>query len=384
MAAPDRLSDWVDLVDRCYPERDAQGWDAVGLHVGDPADAVHGVLITLDVTDAVLDEAAEHGADLVLAHHPLLFRPLERLTPATASGHLALRAARAGVAIIAAHTNLDAAAPGTTDPITDALGLVDVEPLAPVGGEQVKLVVFAPQDATDTVLAAMAAAGAGVVGEYDECSFRVAGTGTFRPSAAADPAVGEHGRRNEVDEHRLEIVVPKAALGSVVAALEAAHPYEEVAHDVYPLLGDAATGKGIGRVGRLPEPAPLREVADRLALGLPSPHLRLAGEPERVVTRVAACGGAGDGHIEDARRAGAEVYITGDLRHHVALDALTSGMALIDAGHFATEMPAMGHAHQRLEAAASRRGLSAPLLRSRVRTEPWSDYRPPTEREGPS
>jgi dinuclear metal center YbgI/SA1388 family protein len=377
--ARDRLADWVALVDRSYPERDAEGWDAVGLHVGHPDDAVTRVLVALDVTHATLDEAAEVGADLLLVHHPLLFRPLARLTPATASGALALRAARLGVAVLAAHTNLDAALPGTTDPIVEALELKDVSPLVPgPGAARVKLAVFTPQEATDAVLTAMASAGAGVIGEYEECSFRVAGTGTFRPSAAANPSAGEREVRNAVAEHRLEVELPLALLGRVRAAMVAAHPYEEVAHDVYPLLGDAPTGKGIGRVGRLPERLPLRAVADRLATGLPSPHLRLAGDPDRVVERVAACGGAGDSLIEAALRADAEVYVTGDLRHHVTLDALTMGLALIDAGHHATEAPALRAALERLEQQARVDGLRAALLPSAVSTEPWSAYRPPS------
>jgi dinuclear metal center YbgI/SA1388 family protein len=375
-ASSDRLRDWVALVDARYPMRDAEGWDAVGLHVGDPDDPVTRVLVVLDVTDATLDEAEAVGADLVLAHHPLLFRPLARLTPATASGKLALRAARARIGVLAAHTNLDVAVPGTSDPVADALRLVDVAPLVPApAAPQVKLVTFTPVDATDGVLAALAAAGAGTIGEYEACSFRVAGTGTFRPSAAADPAVGERGVANAVEEHRLEVVVPAGRLGAVVAALEAAHPYEEVAHDVYPLAGGTPSGKGLGRLGRLPTPLPLAEVARRLAAALPSPHLRLAGDPDRVVERVAVCGGAGDGHIADALAAGADVYVTGDLRHHVTLDAMTLGMALIDAGHFATEAPAMAALREQLEADAAGRGLRATLLASRVRTEPWTDIR---------
>lgn len=379
MAPHDRVQDWVDLVDRRYPMRDAEQWDAVGLHVGDPSDPVTRVLVALDVTHATLDEAVAAGAQLLLVHHPLLFRPLERLTPATASGALALRAARERVAVLAAHTNLDVAVPGTTDPVVAALDLRDVRPLVPGAGEgRSKVVVFTPVEATDAVLTAMAAAGAGVIGEYEECAFRVAGTGTFRPSADASPAVGERERRNAVDEHRLEMVVPTPLVPAVVAAMTEAHPYEEAAHDVYPLAGTASTGKGLGRVGTLPEPLTLRALADRLVRGLPAPHLRLAGDPDRVVRRVAACGGAGDSLVGRAVAAGADVYVTGDLRHHAALDALTLGLALVDAGHHATEAPALAPFAEGLAAAAREHGLHGVLLPSRVRTEPWADYRPPT------
>jgi dinuclear metal center YbgI/SA1388 family protein len=380
MAEHDRVQDWVDLVEELFPTADAADWDSVGLQVGDPDDPVRRVLVALDVTDATLDEAVASDAQLVLAHHPLLFRPLPRLTPSSAAGKLALRAARDRVAVLAAHTNLDVAVPGTTDPVVDALGLTDVRPLVPHPvTASVKLVTFVPEDETGAVISALSAAGAGVIGAYTECTFRVSGTGTFRPSATANPAVGEREERNEVAEHRLEVVVPAPLVADAVAALRAAHPYEEVAHDLYPVLGGIPSGKGLGRVGALPEALPLRAVADRLQEALPAPHLRVAGDLDRVVRWVAACGGAGDSHIPDALAAGADVYVTGDLRHHVTLDALTLGMALIDAGHHATEAPAMEAARQRLAAAAAERGLHAVLLRSRVRTEPWAKRTPSTD-----
>ena len=373
----DTIADWTQLVAASYPERDAASWDAPGLHVGDPADPVTAVLVALDVTEAVLDEALERGADLVLAHHPLLFRPLERLTPATASGRLALRAARERIGVLAAHTNFDAAVPGTTEPIVGLLGLEDVQPLEPAPpDEDVKLVTFVPREHTAAVLSALSAAGAGVIGEYDHCGFRSEGTGTFRPSPDAHPHLGERGEVNEVAEHRLEVVVPRAGLDAAVAALWAAHPYEEVAYDVYPLLPGRST-KGLGRVGTLPEPARLGALADRLATDLPSPHLRLAGDPDRRVTRVAACGGAGDSLIPVALAAGAECYVTGDLRHHPTLDALTQGMACIDAGHHATEAAALPELRARLEASGRAHGLTARLVASALSTDPWGDYRPP-------
>lgn len=377
---PDTLKDWLDLVDECYPMRDAEDWDAVGLHVGDPHDQVRRVLVAHDVTQAVLDEAVAEGADLVLAYHPLIFRPLARLTPDTPSGALALRAARERIAVLAAHTSLDAAMPGTSDPIMHALDIADVRPLRPTPAEsKAKLVVFVPRESTGGVLEAVSAAGAGVIGEYDQCSFRVSGTGTFRPSSKANPTAGARGELNQVAEDRLEVLVPQSLLRTVVEAMVAAHPYEEVAYDVVPLLdvaGDSA--KGMGRIGRLPQPLRLRDIADRLAAALPSPHARLAGDPDLEVSVVAACAGAGESLLEDALRAGAEVFVTGDLRHHVALAAVARGLALIDAGHAATEARALPLAMEYLADRARHHGLSAGLLASRVRTEPWADYRPST------
>lgn len=369
------------LVDARYPERDAAGWDHVGLQVGDPDDPVTAVLVCLDVTGATLEEAGRLGADLILAHHPLLFRPLPSLTPSTAAGRLALRAARSGIAVLAAHTNLDAAVPGTSDPVAEILSLTGIRPLVPQSGPfpgQVKLVSFIPRDDTARVLGAMADAGAGVIGEYDRCSFRVAGTGSFRPSATADPAVGEREQLNEVAEDRLEIVVPRDRLGAVVAALTEAHPYEEVAWDAYSLVDPPpppdARDKGLGLVGTLPTPWPLRRVAATLAADLPAPGLRVAGDLAAAVRRVAVCGGAGDSFIPDALAAGADVFITGDLRHHPALDARTMGLALIDAGHYATEAAALPAFRAALAATASERGLRAQLLASEVTTDPWTAH----------
>lgn len=382
METGDRIADWVALVDASYPERDAEGWDQVGLQVGDPDQPVRAVLVCLDVTAGTLDEARDRGADLLLAHHPLLFRPLAALTPATAPGRLALRAARAGIGVLAAHTNLDAAVPGTTDPIADVLGLVDVRPLVPrhPGGDPgTTLTTFVPVADTARVLGALADAGAGRVGDYDRVSFRVTGTGSFRPVPGAHPAVGEPGVATEVAEDRVEVLVPTPLLGAVVAALRAAHPYQEVVWDAHPRAPDpgGARGRGLGLVGELPDPRPLRAVADALAAGLPSPHLRVVGDLDRVVRRVAACGGAGDSLIPQALAAGADVHVTGDLRHHVALDAWTQGLALVDAGHHATEAPALAAFRDTLAAAADVRGLGARLLASDCRTEPWADYRPP-------
>ena len=370
----DQVAQWLDVLHAAFPPGDAEAWDTVGLQVGDPADPVDAVLVCLDVTPATLAEAEAQGASLVVAHHPLFFRPLERLTPGSATGRLVLQAARAGLAVAAAHTNFDVAAEGTTEPIQRLLGMTDARPLTKTGGGYAKVVVFVPVEATAAVMAAGFSSGAGGIGEYDECSFRVSGTGTFRPSDTANPAVGERGRRNEVAEDRVEMVVPTERTSAVVAAVTAAHPYEEAALDVYPLAGvgpGAAPPKGLGRIGDLATPMTVAEAARRLREGLPSPLLRAAGDPDRIVTRVAACGGAGDSLIGAAQAAGADLYVTGDLRHHVATDALTMGMALIDAGHYATEAAALPALVKRLTDGATERGLSARLLASSVSTEPW-------------
>lgn len=370
---PETVGDWLALVHDRYPPAHAASWDHVGLQVGDPAWPVSRVLVCLDVTGAVVEEAAQVPGTLVLAHHPLLFRPLEALTPATASGRTALAAATQRIAVAAAHTNLDVAADGagTSVPVADALGLTDRRPLTSQlrDADQVKLVVFVPTTHTEEVLDALAAIGAGRDGDYARCAFRVDGTGTFTPLDGSQPYLGTVGEPETVAEHRLELLVPRALLAEATRTLRAVHPYEEVAHDVFPRLTDAEIGFGL--VGRLPEPMPLRDVADRLRGRLPAPHLRYAGDPDRPVSRVATVGGAGDGLIGAALRSGVDVYVTGDLRHHVTLDAVEQGLAMIDAGHHATESAALPAWIERLTAAARTRSLTAPVVASEVSTVPW-------------
>jgi dinuclear metal center YbgI/SA1388 family protein len=367
------VRDWLELVHGLYPPAQAASWDHVGLQVGDPGAQVARVLVTLDVTSAVVAEAAEQPDTLVLAHHPLLFRPLASLTPDTASGRTALQAARQGVAVAAAHTNLDVAqdGAGTSDPVAGCLDLQDTRPLTTElrEGGRCKIATFAPPEAVEQVIDAMAAAGAGVIGEYERCSFRVAGTGTFRPSEHADPYSGEIGQDAAEDEFRVEMEVPRGRVGAVVRALHEAHPYDEAAYDLVPMIEGAEVG--FGRLGRLPAPMSLGAVAERVRDQLPAPHLRFAGDPDREVRTVACAGGAGDSMIPAALAAGADVLVTGDLRHHVTLDALELGLALIDAGHHATEVAALPAWMRRLQAGAERRGLAAPVVASQVATGPW-------------
>ncbi|MBW3619213.1 MAG: Nif3-like dinuclear metal center hexameric protein [Actinobacteria bacterium] len=368
------VGDWLRLVHDLYPPAQAASWDAVGLQVGDPDWPVERVLVSLDVTTAVVDEAAAEPRTLLLAHHPLLFRPLARLTPDTAAGRVALRAAVAGVAVAAAHTNLDVTGDGagTSDPVAELLGLTDVRPLTTElrDATMLKLVVFVPPEAVDAVLDAVSAAGAGEAGDYERCSFRVRGTGTFRPVGNASPYSGEHGRDNDVDEFRVEVQVPRSRAGAVVRALLAAHPYEEVAYDLFPTVTGAEVG--FGRIGRLPAATRLADLAARIRDDLPAPQLRLAGDPDREIRTVAVVGGSGDSLVPAAIGAGADVLVTGDLKHHVVLDALELGLALVDAGHHATESAALPAWIERLSTAASARGLRARLLRSATRTSPWS------------
>jgi dinuclear metal center YbgI/SA1388 family protein len=331
------VDDWLLILDGFFPPALAEDWDNVGLQVGDRSWPADRVLMALDPTLDVLREADRRGCGLVVAHHPLVFRPLARVDLAEPVAGIVGEAVRSRTAVAAYHTNADAARPGVTDALAEILDLRVTGVLRPSeGSDRVKLVTFVPTDATAKVLDALALGGAGVIGEYTQCSFRVTGTGTFRPSERANPVIGERGELTEVDEDRLEVVVPRARLAQSVRALIQAHPYEEVAYDVYPLV--AGEGLGPGRLAEPDDELTAGALAERCRERLGG-DVRTAGEFERPVRTVALCGGAGAFLIPDAVGAGADVYVTGDVKHHQALEAAASGLTVIDAGHHGTERP---------------------------------------------
>lgn len=340
----------------------AEPWDNVGLLAGDPAAEVATVVCCLDLDAAALEAAEAAAPAAVVAFHPPIFRPLTRLRADDPEAGRIWRALRSGSGLVATHTALDNAPRGTSDLLAEALGVKVTSVLRPrPAGDLAKLAVFVPEAAVDAVAAAMSRAGAGRIGQYAECGFRLAGTGTFRGLDGANPAIGQVGRLEMVDEIRLEMLVPTARTAAVVAAMTAAHPYEEVAYDLYPLL-NAPSGVGLGRVGELPEPVPLGELADRVAAVGGVPGVRWTGDPARPVRRVAVLGGSGGGFVAEARRAGAEVLVTGDVKHHDALAARRSGLAVIDPGHAATELPAVRATAERLaESCRSVRVITAGL-----------------------
>ena len=287
-------------------------------------------------TTASLDEAARVGARVVVSHHPLIFDPLESLSDDTEAGRLALRAAREGVAVIAAHTSLDKARGGMADVIAELLGLEAVQPLQPAAADVLKLVGFVPEDDADLVRKALFAAGAGVIGEYEHCSWSVGGQGTFFGGEATSPAAGAAGRDETVSELRLEVVFPRRLRRRVTGAYVAAHPYEEPAFDIVPLENEVAS-LGLGRLGVLPAPATLAALAADVAAVLRLPSVRYAGDGAREVRRVAVLPGSGAEAIARGVAQVADVLVTGDVKYHEARAAQAQGLALIDAPHGVTE-----------------------------------------------
>ncbi|MDD3926188.1 MAG: Nif3-like dinuclear metal center hexameric protein [bacterium] len=327
------------IMEELAPARLASEWDNVGLQTGHPESNVDRILLTLDINGAVAEEAVQREAQAVISHHPLIFKPLKTLRSDNPIGAVLSALVNRDIALMAAHTNLDSAAGGVSDALAELLGLLEPRVLQRTEAESLfKLVVFIPADSLDVVREAVSAAGAGHIGRYSHCSFISRGTGTFKPLEGAQPYIGEIGNLEEADEYRLETVVPSSVLDRVIAAMLKAHPYEEVAYDVYKLRQSGAES-GFGRYGQLPQEKRLDELAGEIRRLLGTEYLRIVGDPERIIKKVAVCGGSGGGLIERAVDRQADLLLTGDIKYHEAQQAETMGLALIDAGHAATERP---------------------------------------------
>ncbi|MEV7972126.1 Nif3-like dinuclear metal center hexameric protein [Cellulomonas sp. NPDC089187] len=385
------LAEVIRLLDRRYPPHTAESWDRVGLVAGDPAAPVRKVLFAVDPVATVVDEALDWGADLIVTHHPLLLRGVHSVAGTEFKGALLHRLIRGGCALYTAHTNADSAPGGVADQLADLLGLVDTRPLVPTPAESLdKHVVFVPAEQASALVDALSAAGAGALGEYRRCAWTTTGEGTFTPSDDAHPTIGTAGQAAQVVEARVEMVAPRRLRAAVIAAMRAAHPYEEPAFDVLELARwDGPTG--IGRVGELDPPLSLRALAERVAAVLPATAqgIRYSGPDDAQVRTVAVLGGSGDSLFDQVRASGADVYVTSDLRHHPASELreraeFEQGTPyLIDTAHFASEWPWLPGAAQALMDDLAAQGTTVETRVSTRRTDPWTG-RVPSPSEGPT
>jgi dinuclear metal center YbgI/SA1388 family protein len=339
----------VEHLEQFAPPALAADWDNVGLLLGDRSAPVRRLMTCLTVTPEVVEEAVTGQVELIVSHHPILFRGTKRLTADNAEGKMLLALARAAVAVYSPHTAFDDTAGGINETLASRLGLAEVVPLRSAAGpRQVKVVVFVPEGDLAKVQAAMFGAGAGGIGAYSECSFRLAGTGTFFGADTSNPTVGQKGRREEVSEWRLEVVCPEHSAAAVVAAMRKAHSYEEPAYDVYPLV-PATSRVGDGRVGMLPSAVPLGELAAEVRRALNSGPVQVVGEADRAVRRVAIACGAGGSLLGEAVRARADVFLSGEMQFHDYLAARAQGVGLVLPGHYATERCGVEELAERLK-----------------------------------
>ena len=380
MAAPATVGDCVRVLEQAYDPATAEDWDAVGLAVGAPEAAVQRVLLAVDATEEVAREAVAAGAQLLITHHPLFLRGVHGVPETTAGGRVVAILVRGGCALFNAHTNADVARPGVSDALAGLLGLtgtvplvplVPLAPLAPLAALDAqaagvdKVTVFVPVADRAALFDALAAAGAGAIGDYDRCGWWTQGTGTFRPLDGARPVLGAVGRQEEVAEARLEMVLPRGRRAEVVTALRAAHPYEEPAFDVVELASEpppALLAPGLGRIGDLSRPTRLDDLVQRVVDALPrtAGGVRATGDPNRMVARLAVCGGSGGELAGRAAALGAQAFLTADGRHHHVLDAVAGpagqDLAIIDAPHWATEWPWLADAERLLLAGLAAAG----------------------------
>ncbi|MBS3885725.1 MAG: Nif3-like dinuclear metal center hexameric protein [Dethiobacter sp.] len=360
----------IHYLEELAPKRLAFDWDQVGLQLGSSHGTVKKVLVALDFYERVLAEASSVGADFILTHHPFIFRPLSAVRTDLPQGRLLAAALAAGVRIYASHTNLDVVSGGVNDALAARLGLHELEVLQ-VRGTQCfeKIAVFVPSGHEDKLRDALAAAGAGWIGSYSHCTFQSPGTGTFIPWEGTNPHIGEQGKLERVAEIRLETIYPAELRKRVVSAMLKAHPYEEAAYDLYPLL-NAGKAYGLGRTGKLEQACTLDEFCAVVKEKLELTTLRLAGEAKQI-KKVAVCGGSGGELLQAAQFAGADVLVTGDLKYHQAKEAEAMGIAVIDAGHDATERVIIPVLCTYLRDKFAQDGYDVEVLASAVSTAPW-------------
>jgi dinuclear metal center YbgI/SA1388 family protein len=345
-----QVSNIVQLFEDWAPDWVAWEKDNVGLQVGDRHNRVTRILVTLDVSKQIVSEAIAQKVELIVSHHPLLFRPPSSIIASDPVGKLVLRLAEHKIALFSAHTNLDFAQGGVSFTLAKELGLKNIRFLTPLKNSLAKIVVFIPDGYVERVIRAMTQAGAGVIGKYSTCSFGSKGTGSFCGSAASNPFLGKRENFESVEETRLEMAAPRASVPGVVAALKAVHPYEEPVYDIY-FIENSNPNFGMGALGTLPTPKPLGIFLTSLKQTLGAGALRYTGNLVDKIQNVAVCGGAGSDLLPEAIAAKADVFVTADIKYH-AFQKAEHTIALIDAGHWETEHIILKPIADRLRSAA--------------------------------
>jgi len=330
-----QIKDIIDELERFAPSALKEDFDNVGLLLGDASDQATGVLITLDITEKVLDEAIEKGCNLVVAHHPIMLSGLKKINGNNATERMVIKAIQNKIAIYASHTNTDSVLNGVSGKMAEKLGLVNCKILAPKTECLIKLVTFVPVEQAENVRTALFEAGAGHIGNYDSCSYNLKGEGTFRGGENTNPFVGESGKIHTEQEIRLETILPAYIKDKVVNALKKAHPYEEVAYDLYPLANEWPS-VGLGIVGDLPHEVDEATFLNRTKNVFKTGCVRYTPLLNKPVKRVALCGGSGSFLLSKAIGEQADVFVSGDFKYHQFADA-EDRILIADIGHFESE-----------------------------------------------
>jgi dinuclear metal center YbgI/SA1388 family protein len=334
-----KVKDIAAAIDKTIPLKLAQDWDNVGLLIGDPQQGIKNILLTIDITAAVLAEAKKLKTDLIISYHPVIWDGLKKITADGPTG-VVYDLIRSGISVFSIHTALDSAVGGVNDGLAKMIGIKDGEPIGDYvdspAGDNYKLVVFIPVEAVENVANAIFAAGAGGIGNYSHCSFQAQGQGSFLPMEGARPAIGRKGKIENVAEVRFETIVPAAKLADCIAAMKKAHPYETPAFDCYRLYNDQEEF-GLGRIGKLEKPLRIRQVIEKIKKHTGATAFGIVGDEKRLVKTAAVCAGSCGKIINLVIAAGADLYVTGELKHHQALAAQEAGLTCICLSHSVSE-----------------------------------------------
>jgi dinuclear metal center YbgI/SA1388 family protein len=360
----------IQLFEQFSPKSFAMEGDKIGLQIGALNQPVKNVLVTLDVTEEVVEEAIAKNVQLIIAHHPPIFRPLKKIATDTPAGRMIARLIKHDIAVYAAHTNLDVAKGGVNDLLADALGLKYTQVLVPTYEDQLKkLVVFVPEENAEQLREALGNAGAGAIGHYSHCSFSAPGQGRFLPGEKTNPHIGEQGKLEAVSEVRVETIFPQSIEKKVIQAMIKAHPYEEVAYDIY-RLENSGEQLGLGRIGKVEETT-LSDYAKFVKGALGVNKVRVVGDLNAKVKKVAVLGGDGNKYFSQAKFRGADVFITGDIYYHTAHDALMDGLNMIDPGHNVEKIMKHGVAAV-MERLSDEKGYDVKYIPSEIDTDPFA------------
>lgn len=358
------------LIEQHFPKHLAESWDNVGFLVGSPNSRIEKLMTALELTPAVLEEAVDKNVDLLVVHHPLIFKPLKAITDETETGRLIKDLLKHKIGLYVAHTNLDAGAEGLANYFANAMGIMTPRPIEITHHTAyIKLVTYVPKEHAEKVADAIAVGGGGQLGNYDNCHFFLEGMGMFRPLEGSNPFVGEVGQLERVEEVRIETIVPRPAVKHVVTELLKAHPYEVPAYDLIPLENELES-YGIGAMGHLPQAISFESLCERVKEIFGVKILRGVKVAEHNVRHIAICPGAGADYISMASKAGCEVLITGDLKYHEAQLARSLRLSIIDVGHYESEAPYMNYFSKWLEEQCDRKGYEVKIASSQVNANP--------------
>ena len=332
-----KLKSLIKKIEAKYPTNLAYDWDNVGLLVGDAEEEIDKVLVCLEANEAIVEEAINNNVNLIVTHHPFIFGKMKKITTSDFKGKLIHKLIKNNIAVYSMHTNFDIAFDGLNDYFMEVMGFENSKILDVTNTETLyKIVVYVPKTHEDKVREALGKSGAGHIGNYSDCTFNTDGKGTFRPLEGTNPFIGDLDKLEVVDEVKIETIVPQRILGGVISAMIKAHPYEEVAYDLYK-LENKGSAVGLGRIAELKESMSLKELSMMIKEKLNMDALRVVGSLDTNIKKVAVVTGSGADLAKKAQRSGADVLITGDVKYHDAQDAIDAGMCIIDCNHFESE-----------------------------------------------